>query len=233
MNNPDLEEQRDHLHEGQYHKSSTDKIRGGFNAPSRIYTTDFGDRVPPQRLVSSGFLSATSDTALITPGESDVIYSTSEVPPARRYVVYGDTDSETDSIYQPSEPYPPKRTQLISFWASVVSLCISLPMCAFAIYLLANTQISSTLTIACTIAITFASISLTIEMAHLLSSICPKFLQLSLGRHAMLHCMIASFSILSYMQHQKILGHLFVLNIIPACLFYTAKARRETILSKI
>lgn len=153
--------------------------------------------------------------------------------PSRRYVVYGETDDDLDNEDVYGRRRRPKTTQLINFWSSVIAQLLSLPVLVLSIYTLVYLPLSSALTISCSIGIVLGSISIIIEFLHCIPRICPRSLQWSLGRHVVLHFLIACFSILPYMQRQTFLGTLFSLHVIPACLFYAARARRESIPAKL
>lgn len=192
---------------------------------------DYGDRVPPQQMVISGTKPTKTEKSALTAQDGELVYNRPGAPPARRYVVYGDTDDELEGANAGWRR--PKPTRLINFWASILAQCLSLPLLALSIYMLFVAPVSSALTITCTIGIVLASISLVIELAHCVPKLCPKMLQWQLGRHAMLHSVIGCFSVLPYIQHHTLVGLLFVLHFIPAALFYTARARRESIPAKI
>lgn len=213
---------------------------------------EYGDRIPPQQMVRSEAkpiaYSATPRTNVPADakdkptegssllgsyyGGSNQESSYTKGPQERHYAAY-DTDDEyedddEESLYLYGKRRRQKLTKLVNFWASILALLLSGSILGWSIYsMTSSTQFSSAVMFTNVLGVLFGSVSVIIEFFNCIPDYCPSKLQWKLGQHAMLHLLIAAFSIIPYVNHQKLFGTLFVLHLIPGCLFYVARLRRE------
>lgn len=184
------------------------------------FSKSSGERILPPQMSTPPAKPMTNEASSLLNG------SNGNAQAVNHYLV-DDSDAEDDPMFTPSERKP-KFTKLINFWASVVAQLLSVGLIALSSYLIwPSRQPTSALILTACVGVLLGCVSLTVEIAHCIPKACPKFLHWALGKHALLHLLTAILSILPYWQVQRLLGTVYLLFIVPACLYYTAKARRE------
>lgn len=139
----------------------------------------------------------------------------------RIYVGY---DGEEDDEFEGGHV---RVTSLVTFWASFVAMACSLPLVIYAVYSIASSPVSTSGIFTYTMAFILGVISLCVETVTACAPCFPQCGVWKLGRHTMLHCIIAMLSVIPFAQRNTVIALLFLLHIAPAALFYSARIRGE------
>lgn len=143
--------------------------------------------------------------------------------PKRTYVGY---DGEDEDEYG-SRGGHVRVTSLVAFWASFVAMSCSLPMVIYAVYFMVSAHVNAADILTYTMAIVLGTISLCVETITACAPCFPQCGIWKLGRHTMLHCVIAILSVIPFAQGKGVIALLSLLHIVPAGLFYSARIRGE------